>query len=159
MCLCLFKVMSVVVVRSLSLVWLFVTLWTAAHQASLTFTISQSLLKFMSIESVRVSNHLILCCSFLLLPLFFPSIWAFANELAFHIRWPKYWSFHFSISPSKEHSGLIFFRTDWFDVLEVQGTIKSLPQHRSLKTSILSTQPSSWSKSHIFIWLLEKPQL
>ena len=151
--------MSVVVVQSLSLVWLFVTPWTAAHQASLSFTISQSLLKFMSIESMRVSNHLILCCSFLLLPLIFPSFWAFASELAFHIRWPKYRSFHFSISPSKEHSGLIFFRIDWFDVLEVQGTIKNLPQDCSLKASILSTQPSLWSKSHILIWLLEKPQL
>ena len=123
-----------VVVQSLSCVWLFVTPWTAAHQASLSFTISQSLLKFTSFELVMPSKHLILCCPFLLLPSILPSIRVFSNELALHIRWPKYWSF--SIRPSTEYSGLISFRTNWFD-LAVQGTLKSLLQHHSSKTSIL----------------------
>ena len=105
-------------------------------QASLSFTISQSLLKLMSMESVMPSNHLILCCPLLLLPLIFPSIRVFSRELALHIRWPKYWSFSFSIIPSNEHSGLISFRMDWFDLLAVQGTLKSLLQHHSLKASI-----------------------
>ena len=105
-------------------------------QASLSFTISQSLLKLMSMESVMPSNHLILCHPLLLLPLIFPSIRVFSRELALHIRWPKYWGFSFSISPSNEHSGLISFRMDWFDLLDVQGTLKSLLQHHSLKASI-----------------------
>ena len=113
------------------------TPWTAAYQASLSFTISQSLLKLMSIESVMPSNHLMLCCPLLLLPSIFPSIKVFSNESALHIRWPKYWSFSFSISPSTEYSGLISFRIDWFDLLAVQGTLKSLLQHHSLKESIL----------------------
>ena len=98
---------------------------TAAHQASLSFRISQSLLKFI-IESVMPSNHLILCCPLLLLPSIFPSIRVFSNELAFHIRWPKYWNFSLSISPSKDHSGLISFRMDSFDLLAAQGTLKNL---------------------------------
>ena len=110
-----------VVVQLLSFAWLFATPWTAACQASLSFTISWSLLKPMSIKSVMPSNHLILCCS-LLLPSIFPSLRFFSKELALHIRWPKYWSFSFSISPSSEYSGLIFFRIDWLDLLVVQRT-------------------------------------
>ena len=108
-------------VQSLSRVWLFATPWTAAHQASLTITNSQSLLKLMSIESVMPSNHLIPCCLLLLLPSVLPSIRVFSNESALHIRWPKYWSFSFSISPSSEYSGLISFRMDWLDLLAVKG--------------------------------------
>ena len=117
-----------------SRVWLFVTPWTAALQASLSCTISQSLPKFMSIESVMLSNHLILC-PLLLLPSVFPRIRVFSNESAVRIRWPKYWSF--SISPSDEYSGLISFKTDWFDLLVVQWTLKSLLQHHSSKASVL----------------------
>ena len=113
------------------------TPWTAALWTSLSFTVSQSLLKLMSIELVMPSNHLILCCPLLLLPSIFPSIRVFSNELALHIRWPKYWSFSFSNSPSNECSGLISFRIDWFDLLAVQGTLKSLLQHHSLKASVL----------------------
>ena len=109
---------------------------TAGHQASLSITISWSLLKLMSIESVMPSNHLILCCPLLLLPSIFCSIRVFSSELVLRIRWPKYWSFSFSISPSNEYSGLISFRMDWFDLLAVQGTLKSL-QHHSSKASIL----------------------
>ena len=112
-------------VQSLSRVQLFVTPWTAAHQASLSITNSQSLLKLMSIELVMPSNHLILCHP-LLLASISPSIRVFTNESALHIRWPKYWSFSFSISPSNEHSGLISFRMDWLDLPAVQGTLKSL---------------------------------
>ena len=130
-------VMLNVVVQSLSRVWLFMTLWTAAYQASLSFTISQSLLKLMSIELVMPSCHLILCCPLLLLPSIFPSIRVFSNELAPCIRWPKYWSFSFSISPFSEYSGLISLGMDWFDLLAIQGTLKTLIQHHSLKTSIL----------------------
>ena len=113
-------------VQSLNCVWLFVAPWTAACQASLSITNSQGLLKLMSIESVIPSNHLILCCPLLLLPSIFPNIRVFSNESALCIRWPKYWSFNFSISPSNEYSGLISFRIDWFDLLAVQGTLKSL---------------------------------
>ena len=119
---------------SLSRVWLFVTPWTAACQASLSITNSQTLLKLMSIESVMPSNHLILCRPLLLLPSTLPSIRVFSNESTLHIMWPKYWSFSFS--PSNEHSGLISFRMDWFD-LAVQVTLKSLLQHHSSKGSIL----------------------
>ena len=122
-------------VQSLSRVWLFATPWTAAHQASLSITSSQSLLKLMSIESVMPSNHLILCRPLLLLPPIPPSIRIFSKESALHIRWPKYWSF--SISSSNEYSGLITFRMDWFDLLAVQGTLKSLLQHHSSKVLIL----------------------
>ena len=121
-------------VQSLSHIWLFVAPWTAACQASLSFTVYQSLLKLMS---KMLSNHLILCHSLLLLPSTFPIIRAFSNESALHMRWPKCWSFSFSISPSNEYSRLIFFRIDWFDLLAVQGTLKSLLQHHSLKASIL----------------------
>ena len=120
-----------------SCVQLFVASWTAAHQASLSFTISWSLLKLMTIKSVMPSNHLILCCSLLLLPSIFPSLRVFSNELDLHIRWPKYWSFSFSISPSSEYSGLISSKVDWFDLLAVQGTLKSLLQHHSSKASLL----------------------
>ena len=113
------------------------TPWTAAHQASLSITNSWSLLRLMSIESVMPSNHLILCHPLLLLPSIFPSTRVFSNELVLCIRWPKYWSFSFSISPSNEHSGLISFRMDWLDFLAVQGTLKSLLQHHSSKASIL----------------------
>ena len=111
--------------------------WTAARQASLSITNSRSLLKLMSIESVMPSNHLILCQPLLLLPSIFPSIRVFSNEPTLHVRWPKYWSFSFSISLSNEHPGLISFRMDWLDLLAVQGTLKSLLQHHSSKASVL----------------------
>ena len=111
--------------------------WTVAHQASLLFIISRSLLKFMFIKSVVLSKHLILCCSFLLSPPIFPSIRIFSSKSVLPIRWPKYWSFSFSISPSNEYSRLISFRTDWFDLLAVQGTLKSLLQYHNAKASIL----------------------
>ena len=124
-------------VQSLSRVQLFVTSWTAASQASLSITNSQSLLKLMSIESVMPSNHLILCHPLLLLPPIPPSIRVFSNESTLRMRWPKYWSFSFNISPSNEHPGLISFRLDWLDLLAIQGTLKSLLHHHSLKVSIL----------------------
>ena len=124
-------------VQSLSRVQLFVTPWTAAHQASLSITISRSLLKLMSIESVMPSNRLILYCPLLLLPLIFPSIRVFSNESALHIRWLKYWSFNLGISSSNEYSGLISFKIDWFHLLAVQGTLRSLLQHHISKASIL----------------------
>ena len=120
-------------VQSLSRVWLFATPWITAHQASLSITNSRSLLKLMSIESVMPSSHLILCHPLLLLPSIPPSVRVFSNESALHIRWPKYWSFSFSIRPSNEHPGLISFRMDWLDLLTVQGTLKSLLQHHSSK--------------------------
>ena len=123
-------------VQLLSYVCLSGTPWTAACQASLSFTISRSLLNLMSIELVMPSNHLILC-RLLLLASIFPSIRVFSNESVLRIRWPKYWSFSFSISPSSEYSGLISFRMDWLDLLAVQGTLKSLLQHHSSKASIL----------------------
>ena len=123
------------VVQLLSCVQLFATPWTAAHQASLFFPISQNLVKFMFIESVMPSNHLILCYPLLHLPSIFPSIRVFSNESALHLRWPKYRSFSFNISPSSEHSGLIF-RMDWKDLLAVQGPLKSLLQHHDSKASI-----------------------
>ena len=113
------------------------TPWTAAHQASLSTTNSQSLLKLMSIKSVMPSNHLILCCPLLPLSSIFPRIRVFSNESVLHIRWPKYWSLSFSISRSNEYSGLISFRMDWLDLLAVQGTLKSLLQHHSSNASIL----------------------
>ena len=124
-------------VQSLSHVRLFATPWTPAHQASLSITISWSLPKPMSIESVMPPNHLILCRPLLLLPSVFPSTRVFSNELALRIRWPKYWSFSFNISPSNEHSGLISFRTEWLDLLAIQRILKSLLQHHSSKTSIV----------------------
>ena len=124
-------------VQLLSRVRLFSTSWTVAHQASLSITNSQNLLKLVSIESMMPSNHLILCHPLLLLPSILPSIRVFSNESVIGIRWPKYWSFNFNISPSNEYSGLISFRIDWLDLLAVQGTLKSLLQHRSSKVSIL----------------------
>ena len=123
------------------------TPWTAAHQASLSFTISQSLLKLISIDSVMPFNHLILYCSLLLLPSIFPSIRVFSNESALHIRWPKYWSFSFSINPSNEYSGLISFRIDCFDLLAVHSTLKSPLQHHSSKASIL------WCSAFVMVHL------
>ena len=124
-----------VVVKSLSCVWLFATPWTTACQAPLSSTVFWSLLKFMSVELVMPSNHLILCHSLRPLPSIFPSIRVFSSESVLHIRWPKYWSF--SISPSNEYSELTSFRIDWFDLLTVQSTLKGLLQHYNLKTSIL----------------------
>ena len=123
------------------------TSWTAVRQSSLSIINSQNLLKFMSIESVMTSNHLILCHPFLLLPSIFPSIRVFSNESVFCIRWPKYWSFSFSISPSNEHPGLISFRMDWLDLLAVRGTLKSLLQHHNSKALIL------WRSSFFMVQL------
>ena len=134
-------------VQSLSRVQLFAIPWTAARQASLPITNSQSLLKLMSIESVMPSNHLILCYPLLLLPSIFPSIRVFSNESPVRIRWPEYCSF--SISLSNEHSGLISFRTDWFDLLAVQGTLKSFLQHHNSKHQFFGPHPSLWPSSHI----------
>ena len=124
-------------VQSLSRFQFFATPWTAAHQASLSITNSQSLLKLMSIKSVMPSNHLIFCHPLLLPPSIFPSIRGFSNESVLHIRWPEHWSFNFSISPPNEYSGLISFRMDWLDLFAVQGTLKSLLQNHSSKASIL----------------------
>ena len=124
-------------VQSLSRVRFFVTPWTAARQASLSITNSRSLLRLMSIELVMPSNHLIFCHPLLLLPPIFPSIRVFSNESVLCIRWPKYWSFSFNISPSNEHSGLISFRMHWLDPLAVQGTLKSLLQHHSSYESVI----------------------
>ena len=139
-------------VQLLSCVQLFVTPWNAARQTSLSITNSWSLLKLMSIQLVMLSNHLILCHPFLFLPSIFPSIRVFSKESVRHTRWPKYWSFTFSISPFNEYSELISFRIDWFDHLAVQGTLKSLLQHHISKASIL------WhSAFFIFQLSLEKP--
>ena len=143
-----YSMLLTVTVQLLSHVWLFAIPWTTARQASLSITNSCSLLKLMSIESVMPSNHLILCHPLLLLPSIFPSIRVFSNESALHIRWPKYWSF----SPSNEHSGLISLRMDWLDLLAVQGTLKSLLQHHSLKASILQ-------RSAFFIVQLSHPYM
>ena len=136
-------------VQSLRNVRLFVIPWIAAHQASLPITNYGSLLKLMSIELVMPSSHLILWRPLLLLPSIFPSIRVFSSESILHMRWPKYWSFSFSISPSKEYSGLVSFRMDWLDLLAVQGTLKSLLQHHSSKASIFGAQLSSQSNTHI----------
>ena len=129
--------------QSFSRYQLFATLWTAARQASLSITNGQNLLKLMSIEWVMPLNHLILYHPLLLLPSIFPSINVFPNESALRIRWPKYWSFSFNISPSNEHPGLISFRMDWLDLLAVQGSLKSFFQHHSSKASIVGAQFSS----------------
>ena len=126
---------------SLSCIQLFVTPWTAARQASLSFTISQSLLKLMGLESMMSSNHLILCCPLFLLPSIFTNIRVFSSESGLCIRWPNFWSFSFKISPSNKYSGLIFFKIQWLDLLAVQGTLKSLLQHHSSKASILRCSP------------------
>ena len=138
-----------------SLVWLFSTPWTAAHQASLSFTISWSLLKSMSTELMMPSDHLILFCPFLLLASILPNIIrVFSSELAPHIRWPKCWHFILSISTSNEHSGLIFFRIHWFDLFVVQGTLRSPFQHHSSKASILWHSAFPRSNSQICTWPL-----
>ena len=142
--------MYFVAVQSLSCVWLLATPWTAAHQDSLFFTISRSLFKPVSIESVVSSNHIIFCRPLLLLPSIFPSISVFSNESVLCIRWPNYWSFSFSISPSNEHSGLISFRMDWLDLLAVQGTLKSLLQHHISKHQLLALS-SFYSPTHTSI--------
>ena len=148
-------------VQSLSHVQLFATPWTAARQASLSITNSQSPPKPMSIELVMPSTHLILCRP-LLLPSIFPSIRVFSNELALHIRWPKYWNFSFNISPTEEHPGLISFRMDWLDLLAVQETLKSFLQHHSSKASILQcsaffiiqlTSIQDYWKNHNLNWM------
>ena len=136
-------------VQSLSCVWLFVTPWTTAQQASLTITNSWNLPKLVSVESVMPSNHLILSHPLFLLPSIFPSLRVFSNESALCIRWPKYWSFGFNISLSNEHLGLISFRMDWLDLLAVQGTLKSLLQHHSSKPQL--TTPSILRCSAFFI--------
>ena len=133
----------------LSPVWQFVTPWTAAHQGSLSLSISWNLLKLMSIESVMPSNHLILCHPLLLPPSIFPSIRVFSNKSALCIRWPKHWSFSFSISPFNEYSGLISFRIDWFDLLAIQGTLRVFSSTTAWKHWFFGSQPSLWSKSHI----------
>ena len=138
--------------QSLSRVRLFATPWTATHQASPSITYSWNLPKLKPIESVMPSNHLILCCPLLLLPSIFPSIRVLSSELVLHIRWPKYWSFSFNISPFNEYSGLISFRVDWLDLLAVQGTLKNLLQHHSSKASIL------W-RSAIFVVQLSHPYI
>ena len=133
------------------------TPWTAACQTSLSITNTWSLLKFKSVESGMPSSHLILCRPLLLLPPIPPSIRVFSNESTLHMRWPKYWSFSFSIIPSNEHPGLISFRMDWLDLLAVQGTIKSLLHTTVQKHQFFSAQLSSQSNAHIYTWLLEKP--
>ena len=148
---------SISSVQSLSRVRLFATPWITACQASLSITNSQSSLKLMSFELVMPSSHLILCRPLLLLPPIPPRIRVFSNESAHRMRWSKYWSFSFSIIPSNEHPGLISFRMDWFDLLAVQGTLKSLLQHHSSKASIRRCSVSSQSNSHIHTWPLEKP--
>ena len=132
-----------------SRVQLFAAPWAVALQASLSITNSRSLLKLMSIESVMPSNHLIFCHPLLLLPSILPSIRVFSSESALHIRWPKYWNFSFSISPSSEYSGLISFRIDWLDLLAAQGTLKSLLQTTVRKHEIFGAQPSLWFDSHV----------
>ena len=154
---CVWVFAYVAVVQSQSRVPLFATPWTVTHQTSLTFTISWSLLKLMPIESVIPSNNFVLCHPLLLLPSIFHSIRVFSNESALPIRWPKYWSFSFSIIPSSEYSGLISFRIDWLDLLAVQRTLKSLLQHHSSEASIFCAQLSLYSNSHIHTWLLKKP--
>jgi len=144
-------------VKSLSRVQLFATPWIAARQASLSITNSQSSLRLTSIESVMPSSHLILCHPLFLLPPIPPSIRVFSNESALRMRWPKYWSFSFSISPSKEIPGLISFRMDWLDLLVVQGTLKNLLQHTVQNHQFFSIQLSSQSNFHIHTRPLEKP--
>ena len=147
-------------VQSLSCVRLFVTPWIAAHQASLSITISRSSLKLMSIELMMPSSPLILCHPLLLLPPISPSIRVFSNESTLRLRWPKYWSFSFSIIPSKEIPGLISFRMDWLDLLAVRGTLKSLLQHHSSKASILRHSAFfTVQLSHPYMWMYGKPYI
>ena len=151
------RIVQFSLVQSLSCVRLFAALWIAALQASLSITNSWSSLKLMSIESVMPSSHLILCSPLFLLPPIPPRIRVFSDESTFCMRWPKYWSFSFSISPFNELPGLISFRLDWLDLLAVQGTLKSLLQHHSSKVPFFSAQLSSQSSAHIHTWPLEKP--
>ena len=144
-------------IQSLSRIRLFATPWNAAQQASQYITNSWSSLRLTSIEAVMPSSHLILCCPLLFLPPVPPSIRVFSCESTLHMRWPKYWSFGFSIIPSKEIPGLISFRMDWLDLLAVQGTLKSLLQHHSSKPSILWCSAFFIVHSHIHMWPLEKP--
>ena len=146
-------------VQSLSSVWLFATQWTVACQASLSITNSQSLLKLISIELVMPSNHLTLCCPLLLLPSIFPSIRVFCNESVLHIRWPKYWSVTFNISPSNEHLGLISFRMAGWISLQSKGPSRVFSNTTVQKHQFFSAQLSLWSNSNIHTWLLQKPQL
>ena len=143
------------VVQPLSCVWLFVTTWTAACQASLSFTISWRLLKLISTESVMPSSQLIFCGSFLLLPLIFPRIKVFSKESTLHIRWAKYWKFSFSFSLSNEYSGWFLFRIDWLDLLAVQGNSQVFSSTTVRSSQFFSAQP--FLLSHIHTWLLEKP--
>ena len=151
-----FALSFVSIVHTLNHVWLFVNPWTAAHQASLSITVSQSLLELMSIKSVIPSNHLVLCRPFLLLLSIFPSIRVFSNELVLHIRWPMYWSFSFSISPSNEYLGLISFRIDWFDLCDPTDSQESspTPQFKSTNSSVFSLL---YGIALIHTWLREKP--
>ena len=156
-CLILWKCLKKLSDQSLSCVRLFVTPWITARQASLSITNSRSSLRLTSIESVMPSSHLILYRPLLLLPPIPPSIRIFSKESTLHMRWPKYWSFSFSIIPSKEIPGLISFRMDWLDLLAVEGTLKSLLNTTVQKHQFFSAQPSSQSNSHIHTWPLEKP--
>ena len=144
-------------VQSLSCVWLFVTIWSATHQASLSITNFWSLLKLMSIEQVMPSNHLILCHPLLLLPSIFPSIRVFSSESVLRIRWPKHWSLSFNVSPSNEHSGLVSLRMHWLDIFAVQGTLKSFLNTTVQKHQFFGAQLSLQCSTHIHTWLLEKP--
>ena len=144
-------------VQLLSHVWLFATPWTAGRQSSLSITNSQSLLKLMSIELVMPSNHLIHCCPLLLLPSIFSSIRVFSSELVFHIRWPNYWSFSFSISPCNEYSGLISLGLTGLISLQSKGFSRVFSNTTIRKHQFFSAQPSLWSNSYIHTWLLEKP--
>ena len=150
----IFQMTSVVVFQSPSCVWFFVTLWTAAYQASLSLIISWSLPKFMSIASVMQSSHLIFWCLLLLLPSILPSISDFSSELAVHIRWLKYWSFSFSISPYSEYSGLISFRIDWFDFLAVRRLWRVFSSTTVWRHQFFNTLPSLRSSSHNHMWPL-----
>ena len=152
----LFHSIHFAVVQSLSHVQLFATPWTAACQASLSLTKSQRLFKLMSIEEVMPSNHLILCCLLLLLPSIFPSIRVFSNESVVHIRWPKYWSFSFSISTSSEYSGLISFRMDWLNLLQSKGLSRAFSNTTVQKHQSFGVQPSLWSSSHVCTGQMEK---
>ena len=155
MCVCV-CVRIVVVVQTLSHIWPFATPWMAARQVSLSFTISQSLLKLMSIKSAMPSNHLILCYPLLLFPSIFPSTRVFSKESVLCIRWPKYWRFSFNISPSNEYPGLISYRFDWLDLLESKGLTRVFNTTIS-KNQFFGAHLSLWSSSHIQTWLLEKP--